>query len=161
MNINNCIYNSIGELNYSKKFNKEVSTEVIFDDLINKDASAYNKAQRKNDDAFKSLGPNAPSSVKEAWDKASKETGVNGFGLDKNGKLTHISQLLAKQMSQILYTGRCDVLGNSKESAINAINEALHNIKNPLASNTDSNIIKHKNKEREFYESFLKYLKEI
>lgn len=161
MNVNNSIDNSVNGFNHYKKSIKEKSHENTFDNLISKSMSSNEKSYNKDEDTFKKIAPNAPSSVKEAWNKATKETGVNGFGIGEDGKLTHISQLYVMSSNKLLLTGHFgDIFGNSKESAINAVSEALYNVNNPLVPSTDPKIINHKNKEKAFYEAFIRYLKE-
>ena len=161
MNIESSANNVITKFKYNEKVTNDILSENTFDNMLIKNTSMDNKVSYKNDNNFKNLAPNAPINVKEAWNKAIEETGVNGFGIGEDGKLTHISQLFVMMTSQRFYTGHSDVLGNSKESAIKAVQEALYNINNPLIPKTDFKIIEYQKKEKSFYEAFLKNLRNI
>lgn len=110
---------------------------------------------------FKNFGPNAPQSVKDAWIKAAQKVGVNNPGQKENGMMTHITQLDIQRFMQWnkgIYD--TDVLGSTVESARSAVESALYALENPLSLSADisDEARATKQKEREFYEEFLKLL---
>ena len=110
---------------------------------------------------FKNFGPNAPQSVKDAWIKAAQKVGVNNPGQKENGMMTHITQLDIQRFMQWnkgIYD--TDVLGSTVESARSAVESALYALENPLSLSADisDEARAAKQKEREFYEEFLKLL---
>ncbi|HCU2974952.1 hypothetical protein ACTGZ3_11315 [Clostridioides difficile] len=142
------------------KFGKE----FVLGDIAYKETSQIDKKyENKNETAFKSVGPNAPDEVKNAWMEAAEETGANGLGMLPNGMLSHISQFQV-QRAVAWCNGKndfSDVLGNSVESAIKAAEKALYDIDNPLEPITKRSVEVQQAimKERSFYESFLDKLR--
>ncbi|MBS7046315.1 MAG: hypothetical protein KH121_09500, partial [Eubacterium sp.] len=100
-------------------------------------------------------------SVKDAWIKAAQKVGVNNPGQKENGMMTHITQLDIQRFMQWnkgIYD--TDVLGSTVESARSAVESALYALENPLSLSADisDEARATKQKEREFYEEFLKLL---
>lgn len=118
-----------------------------------------------NQRALESIGANAPESVKQAWMEAANEVGANGLGLLPNGMWSHISQLMIQSGNAWLKgeTDFNDVLGNSVESAISAVQKALYYLDNPLDPNATRSIEvqQARIKEREFYVAFLDKLQNL
>lgn len=112
--------------------------------------------------AFASVGANAPEEVKQAWMEAAKETGANGLGMSGNGKLTHLSQMMAEQMKNRINGagGTNGLLGSTVQSAIRAAEQALYDLDNlgSLGSTKSLEVQRRQEKERAFYQSFLKKL---
>ncbi len=71
------------------------------------------KKTRKSFDGFDILGASAPGEVKDAWNKAEKESGVNGMAMGSDGRLTQLSQLFVMSMENAYKGGGHDVLGHS------------------------------------------------
>lgn len=103
--------------------------------------------------AFSYVGKNAPERVKQAWLETAKEIGVNGLGMQEDGKLGHISRL----MKQRLLSDDKNILGNSVESAIEVIKNALYDLENVMETGMtkSSNVQELREKEKAFYETFL------
>lgn len=108
-----------------------------------------------------SLGPNAPDSVRDAWDKAEKETGANGNGQRADGFRTHISAMLSLQLVQLIRTGHSDFLGDSVESARDAAQRALDMMTSSLWVQSSSPVGELHQTEKSFYRAFLKNLDAI
>ena len=106
--------------------------------------------------ALDSIGPNAPDEVKDAWNKAEEETGVNGLGMSASGKLSHLSSMFTMQLQNQLSGRGSDLLGDSKESAIRAAQEALHRLENPIDISYRDPI--NDPDEAAFYKAFIKNL---
>lgn len=109
------------------------------------------KKTRTSFDSLDILGPAAPGEVKEAWNKAEKETGVNGIAMDSEGKLTQLTQLFVMSMENAHNGDRRDVLGDSVHSAKEAVQKALSRLGIP--KNTEEK------KEKNFYDAFLRLLR--
>lgn len=100
----------------------------------------------------------APEGVMTAWKAAMKETGINGFGLDESGKMTHISQAL---LARLFTDSGQSVFGNSVDSAIRFAERAIQNLSNPELLKEDSaEVREEKEKERQFYMVFVEKLRE-
>lgn len=119
----------------------------------------------QNESAFESVGPTAPESVKNAWMQAAEETGVNGYGIRSNGMLSHISQMLVMQMQKRLSGAQNynDILGSTVESALQAAKQALYALEHPLdpTQPKSEEVKQHKEKEKEFYASFIEKLEQL
>ncbi len=112
--------------------------------------------------AFETVGPNAPESVKKAWMEAAREVGANGLGVKSNGMLGHISQMMVQRLTNQMQ-GRPDpndILGSSVSSAIAAVRKAIYDMDNPLRPKTAQSmeVQRLKMQERQFYQTFLNKL---
>jgi hypothetical protein len=140
------------------------NTENIVDnkkssELVKNDDS--DKIYKKiSEDTFKNIGPNAPKAVKDAWEKTLEETGAYDLGRDENG-VGYITQMHILRAIKRAQNESYDILGNSVDSAVEAVNLALSMLKNPITPETDPQKIKRQEKEQEFYEAFLKNIKQI
>ncbi len=128
------------------------------------------KAIAKKDDVdekvFEQIAPNAPEKVKNAWFEAVKETGANGLGIQGNGMLSHISQMMVQRLNVMLKgegnADSSDILGSTTESAILATKQALYNLEHPMAYTPKSIAVQQACiKEREFYAAFLQRLENL
>lgn len=110
-----------------------------------------------------SLGPNAPEAVRNAWNEAAAETGTNGLGMNKNGMLSHISQMMVMSLVKWQNTGSRDILGSSVETALSAAQEALYNLRNPLPSDRikSPEVMKARAAEEQFYVAFIEKLQAV
>ena len=149
-------------------FMKENQTMPRFSThLIGQEADVIISNQEKNsaEEAFNRVAPNAPASVKNAWLKAADIVGVNGMGIMSDGKMSHISQLLVKQVENRMngIANYTDVLGSSILSAKTAIEEALFDLEHPLApeSTRGAKTQKYLALEKEFYRTFLEQLNSL
>ena len=113
--------------------------------------------------AFESIAPNAPEEVKQAWMEAAKEAGVNGLGMQKNGMLSHISQMMVERVERGWNGGDPnDILGSTAASALRAAKQALYDLDHPLAYTPKSlEVQQAKMKEREFYQAFIRKLEQL
>ena len=117
--------------------------------------NTYNNKSVKNKKSFDGLdilGPEAPNEVKEAWNKAEKECGINGYGYGVNsgGKLTCLTSLFAMSLVSAYNGGGRDILGNTVYSAKTVVKKALDSLGIPQNSE--------EKKEKLFYEAFLRFL---
>lgn len=96
------------------------------------------------------LGPSAPDKVRNAWVKAEAESGVNGYGMDSEGKLTQITALFAMSVESMVSGKGQDILGNSVVSAKSTVQKALDRLGIPRNDK--------EKKEKLFYEAFLRLL---
>lgn len=117
--------------------------------------NTYNNKSVKNKKSFDGLdilGSEAPNEVKEAWNKAEKECGINGYGYGVNsgGKLTCLTSLFAMSLVSAYNGGGRDILGTTVQSAKTTVQKALDRLGIPQDSK--------EKKEKFFYESFLRFL---
>lgn len=115
--------------------------------------------------AFENVAGTAPEEVKKAWMEAAKETGVNGMGMTRDGKLSHISQLMVQQVIHT-YNGRLNpknILGSTVQSALHAAKKALYDLENPLEPVNDKRleVQQQRMKEKEFYQAFIERLEQL
>ncbi len=96
------------------------------------------------------LGTEAPDEVKEAWNKAEKEAGVNGMAMNSKGMLTQITKLFVMSLESKQSGDRQDILGSTVSSAKAAVQNALNRLGTPQNNE--------EKKEKLFYEAFLRYL---
>lgn len=126
-------------------------------------AGASTGALSSEESAFRSIAPNAPEEVKQAWLEAAKETGVNGLGLQKNGMMSHITQLDVQRAIKWYHGEDTDVLGSTAESARQAVEKALYDLEHPLEplTNRSASVQQGIEKEKEFYKAFLSKIKKM
>ncbi len=137
------------------------SGAVGFMEIVEEKA-AQGKAADQDEKAFEMVGPNAPQEVKDAWMNAAKEVNANGLGIQGNGKVSHISQMMVQRLNKMFKgeTENFDILGNTVESAILATERTLYNLDRPLATAYRSiEAEQARGKEWEFYTAFLERLK--
>ena len=88
---------------------------------------------------------------------------MDGLGVSKQGKLTHISQMMV-QRCILLQRGENagDMLGSSVQSAIRAADKALYALEHPREPGGAVSPEKRRNmaKEKTFYLEFIKRLQE-
>ena len=119
----------------------------------NNHVNTYNNRTAKSKNTYNGLdilGPSAPNDVKDAWNKAEKASGINGYGMDTGGKLTCLTELFAMSMESAYNGGGRDILGNTAYSAKTAVQKALSRMGIPQNNE--------EKKEKFFYESFLRFL---
>ena len=126
--------------------------------------AAQDKTRNYDEEAFDMVGPNAPQDVKDAWMEAAKEVSANGLGIRGNGMMSHISQMMVQRLNKILKgeTENIDILGNTVQSAIKAIEQALYDLDHPRTPAYRTIEAEHARiKEREFYVAFLEKLEKL
>ena len=110
-----------------------------------------------------SIGHNAPEKVKQAFTEAEKETGGffagGGMWISAGGKESHMTKMYVDRFVRWLHgeTNQSDMLGNTVQSAIDAVNKWMYDLDHPLigAAPTRPEDRWLVDKERQFYESFL------
>lgn len=128
------------------------------------DTEAQDKVTNCEEKAFEMVGPNALQEVKDAWMEAAKEVNANGLGIQRNGMLTHISQMMVQRLNKTLKgeTENFDILGDSVGSAIQTTKQALYNLEHPIVYTPRSiEVQEARIKEREFYNVFLEKLNQL
>ena len=134
----------------SKDFWEEfLSSDMDADSIFAAHAEVFDKA-----------APVAPQIVKNAWMNAAKETGYL-----EGGKMNHISQLLVRQVinRENGVEDYQNVFGNSVASALQAVEELLYDLENPLTpeSERSESVRMYREQEKEFYRKFIENLEEI
>lgn len=126
--------------------------------------AAQNSTIDHDEQAFEMVGSRAPQKVKDAWMEAAKEVYANGAGIQKNGMMSHISQMMVQRCNKMLRgeADYSDILGSTVGSAIRATKQALYDLDHPLGSGYRSiEAQQARIKEREFYEVFLNKLRQL
>ncbi len=126
--------------------------------------TAQDNAIDHDEQAFEMVGPRAPQKVKDAWMEAAKEVYANGAGIQKNGMMSHISQMMVQRCNKMLRgeADYSDILGSTVGSAIRATKQALYDLDHPLGSGYRSiEAQQARVKEREFYIAFLYRLEKL
>ena len=143
----NAIYRNQNKLNTSpsKAGSSTGSTSAT-------DSASYASSSQN---AYKSLAPNAPQEVKDAWEAAAKKTGVNSL---TDSTETYLSCLFAIQSEQKSVTGSTDVLGKTTDSAKEAIKKALNRLNGLESEVTNTKIKEYRQKEKDFYTELLAQL---
>lgn len=111
--------------------------------------------------SFAGIGSDAPESVKKAWIEAAEKAGVDGMGVSRNGKLSHLSKMMIQQCLRWQRgENSSNLLGNSVQSAINAAERALYELEHPSEPERVPSPGKRQNiaKEKQFYIEFLNRL---
>ena len=162
--------NGIGAAGYpmagymaKKTERNDESAEKGFMEIVAEKAEQEKKADY-DEEAFESVGANAPEEVKQAWMEAAKEVSANGLGMKKDGMLSHISQMMVQRCNKMLRgeADSQDILGNTVESAIQATKQALYDLEHPRAYVPKSiEVPQAQIKEQEFYTAFLEKLENI
>lgn len=146
-------------------------TKRSFSDVaaMKAEEAANSEALKKIPAVLDSIGSHAPDEVKQAWMEAEEETGafftVGGQYVTKDGKHAHMTQMGVDRFVR-WYRGQYnqdDLLGNSVESAIKAVNKWIYDVDHPLAGSPAKSREEEKfiMKEREFYEVFLNKLMQL
>ncbi len=146
----------ISDDEFEKALARELPPEVaegglteIFEKILRKENETAVQKKRSYD-GLDVLGPSAPDRVKEAWKKAEKESGTNGYGMNSEGMLTNITVLFAMSVESRLKAGKSDILGSTVDSAVTVVQKALERLGIP--ENDEEK------KEKAFYEAFLRFL---
>ncbi len=117
-----------------------------------------------DEEAFESVGANAPEEVKQAWMEAAKEIGTNGLGIGKNGMMSHISQMMIERVERGWNGGDPnDILGSSVQSALRAVKQALYDLDHPRSAGHTRSIEAQRCRaqERKFYQAFIERLERL
>ena len=125
--------------------------EVRF--ITNNYANSYNNKRVRAGKSYNGLdilGSSSPEEVKDAWNKAEKTSGVNGYGMNSEGKLTQLTTLFAMSLESRYNGEEQDILGNTVYSAKVTVQKALDRLGIPQNNE--------EKKEKNFYETFLRYL---
>ena len=129
--------------------------------------------QEKNAAVLDVIGANAPDKVRQAWTEAEKESGVDGhitkcgLWISNDGKHAHITQVMIqtaiKWAKGEMVDGQVDLLGNSVQSAISAVEKWIYDIDHPLAGQPTKSMEEQRyvGMERAFYVAFLEKLKNL
>lgn len=102
--------------------------------------------------------PNAPQSVKDAWEKAEQEIGGESSWKSSDGMISRFSALMIQRIVQRFQTGDTDVFGSTPESAISGAEKILESIRNPLTPPSDSQAAAARETEALFFEKFIENL---
>lgn len=108
----------------------------------------------KNDDFIK----NCTNEVKEAWNIAKNMTGTDPLGLYVNGEIEYFSEYLKQMLVNYLLGTDTNVLGTTKEEALNFAKSAVEFINNMEKDTISSSYKEFKTNEKNFWKKFISYL---
>ncbi len=146
------IMQAIAEDTHFKKKQNEIEEEKT--DIIEEKGEIKDNTGKRGSEYF----VHAQEEVEIALKAAEEETGMNGLGFDKTGKLTHISQA---KIARLFTDAEESIFGNSLASAIHFAENAIQNLSNPKVLEGHSiKVQEEMEKEKQFYEVFLEKLKE-
>lgn len=158
------IMRAVSQDSHCRKKQAEIEEEVtMLGETVEEkpsESSEESRIREENDvlNRQKDYFEHAPEGVMTAWKAAMEETGINGFGLDERGKMTHISQAV---LARLFTDSSQSVFGNSVESAIRFSERALQNLSDQELLREDSAAVRQeKEKERQFYMVFAEKLRE-
>ena len=125
--------------------------------------------QEKTATVLDTIGLQTPDEVKQAWKEAEEETGgfftVYGLWISDDGKECQITKMMVDRFVR-WYNGdidQDDMLGNSVESAMSAVEKWIYDLDHLLVGQSASSIEDRRliEIERKFYESFLDKLMQL
>lgn len=156
-----------------------------FSDALRSEQGIVNFTDPVNQKWFETAAPNAPQSVQNAWNKATADVGVSGFGISSDGDFSYVPQIMATQAKEALISQyragvfsvdgkvdseklrewsaqhKMDYLGDTVSSAKEACKNVLNNLENPGSGSWTAATSEQLEKERTFYTRFLTYLNQI
>lgn len=143
--------NSLGEEEDSVKNQEEYAKQSVKNTQNFHDSDNF---KRVWNEYFKG----ADKSVERIWKETMDETGVDGFGYNSRGMLTHITQF---QVAQLTMSYReQSVFGSTVGSALDFAKRSLDSLRNPLMplSSRSSAVQSAIMAEQRFYEKFIEKL---
>lgn len=143
--------NSLGEEEDSVKNQEEYAKQSVKNTQNFHDSDNF---KRVWNEYFKG----ADKSVERIWKETMEETGVDGFGYNNRGMLTHITQF---QVAQLTMSYReQSVFGSTVGSALDFAKRSLDSLRNPLMplSSRSSAVQSAIMAEQRFYEKFIEKL---
>ncbi len=155
------IMRAVSQDSHCRKKQTEIEEEItMLGEKQPSDLSEENRIREEENvlNRQKDYFEHAPEGVMAAWKAAMEETGINGFGLDESGKMTHISQAM---LARLFTDSGQSVFGNSVDSALRFAERAVQNLSNPELLKEDTAAVRQeKEKERQFYMVFAEKLRE-
>ena len=159
------------QMGYTKYQATKAEAGKSFVEIASQKAAESDKetTQEKTSAVLELIGANAPDEVRQAWTEAEKEMGgwftVGGSWVSADGKHSFMTQM-GVQIALKWAKGELDqanLLGNSVQSAINAVEKWMYDFDHPLAGQPARSVEEQKlsMNERKFYETFLEKLKHL
>ena len=99
-----------------------------------------------------------PESVKQAWEHAAAEIGVDGLGIDENGELLYPSELVKQYMLAKLKGESTEFCGDTMDTVMEFAKRTLAQLQDAHQLKYNAEMQKLKDKERLFYQNFIKNL---
>ena len=150
---------------YAKNKTTKAETGKTFAEIASRKSVEAEEevVQEKFSAVLDHIGSQAPDEVKQAWMEAQKETGgfftVCGLWISNDGKECHITKMMVDRFVRWFKgdVNQDDMLGNSAQSAMSAVEKWIYDLDHPLAGQSARSIEERRliEIERKFYESFL------
>lgn len=100
--------------------------------------------------------------VKKAWMEAEKDIGINGFGLDEEGKMQYVSEYVKQMIANQMKREEQNILGDTVESALEFAKRAVDAIEDFLKMESSSIVFRQsKEREKSFYVKFMENLDDV
>lgn len=100
--------------------------------------------------------------VKKAWMEAEKDIGINGFGLDEEGKMQYVSEYVRQMIANQMKREEQNILGDTVESALEFAKRAVDAIEDFLKMESSSIVFRQsKEREKSFYVKFMENLDDV
>ncbi|MDE7368062.1 MAG: hypothetical protein K2N24_11975 [Lachnospiraceae bacterium] len=147
---------------YSQKLNcMELNSTMERFSIRFVDFDSITFVDRTGDTYLSHQGPEMPEDVRIAWYEAAEETGIEDFGRDSSGLFLHLSERILQRMMKWQQEDESgDTISSSIDSALKAAREALRALEYPLTPGLmhSSEVQEEIEKEKEFYEAFIRKL---
>ncbi|MDE7415904.1 MAG: hypothetical protein K2N44_06235 [Lachnospiraceae bacterium] len=99
-----------------------------------------------------------PEPVKQAWEHAAAETGIDGLGIDENGELLYPSEFVKQYMLAKLKGESTEFCGNTMDTVMEFAKRTLAQLQDAHQPEYNTEMQKLKVKEKLFYQNFIKIL---
>ncbi len=147
------------EAHWEYKYENYLKHEFFWDMYLNDefDIKTLNDVDKvlADDKLFERVFQDTPDSVKKAWDATLADTG-NAFSMNSVENINYFSELYRQIFCSMIRGSDVKVLGKTEDSAVAFAQDAIENLKN--VSGYSSEMIRMREKEREFYEKFISNL---
>lgn len=159
------------QMGYTNSKTTKAETGKTFAEIASQKVAEADKetVQEKTAAVLDVVGANAPDEVRQAWTEAEKEMGgwftVGGSWVSADGKHSFMTQM-GVQIALKWAKGemnQADLLGNSVQSAISAVEKWMYDFDHPLVGEPAKSMEEKRyvEMERTFYVAFLEKLKNL
>lgn len=153
---NNTVQSYYRNTSYASKTNTRGTIPAEFQSYFD---NYYNSLREASVGNASNPMPNAPQSVKDAWEKTKAgEIGEDGMETVADGRLSHISGYVLTKMEQRFQTGSGDMFGSTADSAIAGAQKILDRLNNPWSPPSSTQVAVFQEKEKVFYQKFIENL---
>lgn len=136
-----------------------MSDKMFWENFLNGDMSIDELKASADYKAIRSgFLDHLPESVKQAWEHAAAETGIDGLGIAENGELLYPSELVKQYMLAKLKGESTEFCGYTMDTVMEFAKRTLVQLQDAHQPKYNAETQKLKDKEKLFYQSFIKNL---